>query len=1168
MPKNIFHIRLLVLLPLLLLLSNKCLLHAQSLSNRINKTIVFESDTLQLDSLSLVPGSLKISAMDTGDYELDQINALLILKNKSFIGKPLNIEYRRFPYRINKAFSHKDTNVIEKNLYEPVNPLMINDAEPNDFLNLSDASLQSSGSLSRGISIGSNQDMSVQSNLNLQLSGKLSDDVDIIANITDQNIPFQPEGNTRQIQEFDKIYIQLNYKDRVSLLAGDIEDKSSDTYFMQFTKKGQGLMGDVLLLSETKKKDTTAYHIKVSGAVAKGNFRRQSIVAIEGNQGPYQLSGENQENFIIILSGSERIYIDGKLLTRGQDADYVINYNSGELTFTAKQPITKDKRIVAEFEYSDQNYVRTLAHIGTEIKQKKWNFSFHFYNEQDMKNQSNQLELNDQNIAFLRQIGNNVNQAYYPYIDSVGFQENEVMYKKIDTLVNGITYDSVFVYSTHADSAYYRLKFTLVDQGKGNYVLTQSSANGRVFAWVAPINGIPQGNYEPIILLITPKRIQMYHLNVSYELPKNTFVHFETALSNNDVNTFSTIGNSQNVGMALRFMLKNTARLPSKKTLSAEKRWKMHTALHYETKNKWFDYIENYRDVEFVRNYNLADSLTQATEHFTGLNLSFDQADKGHIGWSSNVFLIPAYAWHAIQNQFITDLKLRAYTLQINASLLNSQSQKDKTLFLKHDELFSRSFRYFEIGLHEQMEYNQFKQNDSLTPLSRAFNEIAVFLKQNDSIARDYNYILQYSNRIDQAVTGNHFSTSAIAHNLKAGFDMLKFANHPLRFTLSYRNLRYKDSLAATQAPENTLLASIDYQGQICKGAIQWGLFYELGSGMEQKNAYTYIKVANNQGTYQWIDYNGNGIEELDEFEVAIYKDQANYIRLWLVSNEYIKTFNNKLTQSLGLRPAAVWYNKKGIKKFIARFANQTTYQTQLKQTAADFISTINLFYSNLTDTALVSTAMHFRNAFSFNQNSLIWGLDAIYSHSKNKLLTVNGFESSNLNDWQFSGRCRIFKDFILKLNYYHKLNTKNSEYFKLKNYRILTNSMEPILTYQFDNQLTASILYAYIQKINTTGEERSYTHKLTSEINYRMPKRGSLLTQISYYHIQFKGKTSAPCAYEMLEALQPGHNGVVTIAYQTTILKNLQMNLMYEGRISTGVAMIHTGSVEIRAYF
>ena len=86
MPKNIFHIRLFVLLPLLLLLSNKCLLHAQSLSNRINKTIIFESDTLQLDSLSLVPGSLKISALDTGDYEIDQINALLILKNKTFIG--------------------------------------------------------------------------------------------------------------------------------------------------------------------------------------------------------------------------------------------------------------------------------------------------------------------------------------------------------------------------------------------------------------------------------------------------------------------------------------------------------------------------------------------------------------------------------------------------------------------------------------------------------------------------------------------------------------------------------------------------------------------------------------------------------------------------------------------------------------------------------------------------------------------------------------------------------------------------------------------------------------------------------------------------------------------------------------------------------------------------
>jgi hypothetical protein len=731
-----------------------------------------------------------------------------------------------------------------------------------------------------------------------------------------------------------------------------------------------------------------------------------------------------------------------------------------------------------------------------------------------------------------------------------------------DTLVNGIHYDSIFVYSANQDSAHYHVGFTVVGYGKGDYILTQNMVNGRVYAWVSPVGGVPQGNYAPVMLLVTPKRTQMYTLAVDYNPSVNTSFSVEGALSNNDLNTFSPLDNQQNVGFGLKITAGNITSLQKQKHNPL---WDMTVKGYYEVKNANFRYIENYRDVSFARDYNLNDTLKYSGEHFGGISVFFTAKDKGKTGLSSDFYIIPQHNYKASNNHIIADFYAKDYKTQFETKILSNRQSDYKTLFIQNNEMFSKTFKYIETGVANELELNMYHSliHDSLLPQSFAYNEASVFIKNSDELSSSYKYGIRYSNRVEAISRRGILFTNAMAHTVTANFDFLKYIDHQLRFNTSYRYLDILDTVG-----ENTLLASLDYQGKFLKGAIQTGVFYETGSGMEQKNEYSYLQVANGQGTYQWIDYNGNGIEELDEFEIDVYKTNANYIRIWLPSNQYVKTYNNQLTQSLILRPVAVWRKERGVKKFLARFANTTTYKTQLKNTLPSLSGIFNPFYGKMEDTALVSTSNNIRNMLSFNQTSSVWGLDAIYNNTRNKTLNVNGFEINRNYSWILSGRYNIKKTVTLKSEYQNGWITRSSEYLQNKNYQIYYNSIEGSISYQHKTAITLTALYKYTQKINKQGKEQSYNNNTSLEFNYTMPQRGNLLIKASYYYIIFRGEISSSVGYEMLEALSVGNNGIIYFIYQTTLWQNLQLNLSYEGQIGETHKMKHLGSIELRAYF
>ncbi|HET6991447.1 MAG TPA: hypothetical protein VFJ43_08995, partial [Bacteroidia bacterium] len=511
----------------------------QTFSAVREKPILVSSDTITLDSLSIVPGTFYLfqnnTRIDSTHYVFLPADAKLVLKTNC-PRENLRVRYVVYPFLFTATHSHKNQQKFTSSPDHAINPFLYRPEEKKADDPFATGGLNKSGSLSRGIAFGNNRDVSVNSSLNLQLSGRLTDNVDLMMVATDDNLPLQADGTTQQLQEFDRVFIQLSSKS-TKLIAGDFFASRPNSYFMNFNKRGQGLN----VTSTIPMGDSSKAKLIVGGSIAisKGKFARNVIQGSEGNQGPYRLHGAENELFIVVLSGTEKVYVDGKLLVRGQDNDYTINYNTAELIFTAKQLITKDKRIVVEFQYSDRNYSRSLVHTGIEYKTQKYSLRFNAFSEQDSKNQPLQQSLTDSDKLIMAAVGDTLYKAVVSGVDSVAFSGDLVLYKKIDTLVNAVLYRNVYVYWTNPDSAHFRCNFSYVGPNKGNYIQVSSSANGKTFKWVAPIANVPQGEYEPVILLITPKRKQMVTFGGDFDFIKNTSINAELAYSNNDLNTFS-----------------------------------------------------------------------------------------------------------------------------------------------------------------------------------------------------------------------------------------------------------------------------------------------------------------------------------------------------------------------------------------------------------------------------------------------------------------------------------------------------------------------------------------------------------------------------------------------------------------------------------------------------
>lgn len=1140
-------------------------IHAQtpSSSNFRQKQIpAFLDKGFKIDTLSIVPSTFKISGIDSAQYHLDYINAVLYWKHlpKDSV---VTISYRVFPFKLNTVTEGKNFDSLVLFTAAPISPIPRRNNQQSSLFNF--GSINAQGSFGRQIGFGNNQDVVLNSNLNIQLSGMLADSIELQAAITDNNIPIQPDGNTQQLNEFDEVYIRFKKKNW-QLNIGDMDLREDRSYFLKFYKRLQGLSFQTTNNISASVQSNTL----VSGSIAKGKFTRNVFQGLEGNQGPYKLQGANNETFFIVLANTERVFIDGELMQRGEDQDYVINYNTAEITFTPKHMITKDSRIQVEFEYADRNFLNTNVYAMQQVNfGKKLSVRLGYFGNTDAKNSSINQVLDEKQKQFLYQVGDSVQNAYYPSATLDTMAAGKILYERVYDTINNVL-DSFYRYSTDPVKAKYNLGFTEVGFGNGDYIPDNGNANGKVFLYVAPMNGLKQGSFEPVILLIAPKKQQLLTLGVDYNITNNTQLKAEVAASNYDVNMFSPKDESDDKGYAVKLNLSNSKIIKQKDQL------KLLTSLDYEYVQQRFQPLERLRDVEFSRDWGLPLIPNRATESILKASAALTNQNNNGLEYTFTNYN-RSDNYNGFQNFLLQHANWRTWNFNNQFVLTNYSTSVDKGYFFRPIIDIGKTLPWLDnwsVGAKYTLEENNTrnKATDTLNATAFYFDTYTAYLKSKENGKNKY--LINFYTRSDKYPIGPNFIRGDRSYNLNLQAEILSNAKRQFYINTTFRKLKVYNAAVSPQTEDNTVLTRAEYQMNEWKGALTGNALYEVGTGQEQKREYAYLEVPAGTGQYTWIDYNNDGIQQLNEFELAAFSDQAKFIRIFTPTNEYIKANYTTFNYSINFTPRLFWKDFVSYKKFLSRFTLTSSLQIS-KKSQADGSFQFNPFEYGLNDTNLITLTTVFANTLSFNRQSTHWGLDLSNLRNNNKAFLTYGYETRQLNEWSLKYRHFLSSSLTLNINVLTGINIlfSDANEFENNNYEIRRNNAESLLSYIRGTSFRITGGYKYEIKNNTPvyGGQKATSNALSLETKYNILQNASLTGKFTFNGLKFNTDVNAAqtnIGYIMLDGLLPGSNFLWNLTLTKRLLNNLELNFQYDGRKPGNTKTVHTGRASLTALF
>lgn len=309
------------------------------------------------------------------------------------------------------------------------------------------------------LSVNNNGAFSFNQSLEMNMEGKIDDRWTLRGSIYDDGSPGSPGVYNVPVSQIEDISITL-YDSLSRIILGNSQFEGYNGRFTMINRQVLGIYG---------RTELNGYEIKASVAGQKGKYTEKTFYCSENIQGPYALTEEVLLIEYIITPESDRIYGNGILLKRGEDADYTINYQTGEIYFTDNFIVDESTLIYAQFQTYEQSSSMTGYYGGFSTPDSIVNILF-------IREEQNIADKNEQ--AFFAAIGSDSSAVFLSTVEYVGEGNG-----------NYLMNDSILVFAGNG-AGDYTASFYYVGMGNGDY-LYSPAVKGYVFA------GKDNGNYMP-----------------------------------------------------------------------------------------------------------------------------------------------------------------------------------------------------------------------------------------------------------------------------------------------------------------------------------------------------------------------------------------------------------------------------------------------------------------------------------------------------------------------------------------------------------------------------------------------------------------------------------------------------------------------------------------------